>query len=143
MFSLILSILIINNKVNDNVITNDFYNFAVFCLVYDIFIMLYNFALMYKNGFHRHPTSSFFIYLIALVEAALIIESGPGNKVSDQSFRLAIIFIVIESLSIAIKFNKQFDKQFDKEFKQFDKQFKQYENIGKITKNRKMTARYI
>ncbi len=148
MFSLILSILIIDNKVNDNIITKDFYNFAVFCLIYDMLILLYNFVHTYLNGFHIHITSSFFIYLIAFVETVLILKSGIGNKVSDESYVLAIIFLVIEILSILIK-NKHRLKlsQFNKKVhnQHFKHDVKRYEYIGKIThpKNRKMTARYI
>lgn len=144
MFSLILSILIIDNKVNDNVITIDFFNFAVFCLVYDMLILLYNFVLMSRNGFHIHVTSSFIIYLLALVEAALILKSGPGNKVSDESYALAIIFLVVESISLMVKNKHRLFKREAVGVKQFDK-FEDITHMGKIThpKNRKMTARYI
>ncbi len=101
MFSLILSVIIINNKLNGDIITNDFRNFAVFCLLCDISYLMYKSFLGYKTGISAHLVSCIVLCILGITQSSIIINSR--SEISDESYELAIVLVVFNALYVLYK----------------------------------------
>lgn len=110
MFSLILSVIIINNKLNGDIITNDFRNFAIFCLLCDILYLMYKSFLGYKIGISAHLVSCIVLCILGVAQSSIIINSGNGSYISDESYELAIVLVVFNALYVLYKKRHYFSK---------------------------------
>lgn len=98
MFSLILSVLVLNNKLNGVPITNEFYNFAIFCIAVDTLLMLAVLYSMYKGTRNSTMYALVVIYAMGITQSALVLNSSKGSQLTNESYMVAISYIAIAVL---------------------------------------------
>lgn len=98
MFSLLLSVLVLNNKLNGVPITNEFYNFAWFCVIVDALLMLVVLYSIYKGVRNNMMYSLVVIYAMGITQSALVLTSHKGSQLTNDSYMVAISYITIAML---------------------------------------------
>lgn len=106
MFSLLLSVLIINNKLNNVAITEELRNFAIFCIVLDTFLVLKYGYEMYRTSGSLFARTNYVVlgaallYGLCIAQAAMIVVQPVGSTLTQETFIVAIVATAITALAI-------------------------------------------